>query len=931
MILSKLAIPPLTAQTSRVALVFLTYLLFSLPGYAQSDRSDSIAPGQAKTFVYSQAWADNGVPPAFMSFRMWAERYAANSAAGRTVRPAEIAQGVELARARKEALRELIKSDPERAIALSVPAQVRKKLPSAVVPELEERVSGVGEFSVTEALPALDGPAVKEMERTVQLGERHYFCFVYGRRAEQATKLGIPLHGVAIGNNLALAESSIRELEAGELPDPGQPVVDLTSKTEGSASAQSVLGEVGETIYRFASREQLRQAETKLEAAETGLGPYPRRSVSDLLELGQEVPLEEGPGPNGWTTGNVRVLIIRVDFSDFPGDPVRGAIVYTADYVQNFTDTQIGPYYVASSYNQTSLTNTATTQLYRMPQTAQSYAEAAANTQLHSDARAAASADYTLTNFDRVVVLFRSMVGLPGSGITYGGLAQVGGRNVWVNGEYDFRVVAHELGHTYGLYHAGLWKVTDGDPISAGGVNTEYGDVFDTMGANFANDPHADFNPHYKNILGWVSSNVQTVTSSGTYRVNRFDDPASTGTFSLKVVKDSGKSYWISVRRSFTNYPSLLHGAYIIWGYGSVVTGSKSDLLDMTTPGNNVADAGLAIGATFTDTAANISITPLAERGTGPDQYMDILVSVPTPTPTPIPTPSPTATPSPTPTATATATPTPTATATATPTPSPIPVQFGNISTRLRVGTADNVAVGGFIVSGTQPKRVILRAIGPSLTSTGVTDALADPTLELHGPGVFVTMTNDNWEEDPGQAAEIQATGIPPSNSLESAIVATLAPGAYSAIVQGKNSGTGVGLVEVYDLARTVDSKLANISTRGVVETGDNVMIGGTIIVGSSSTNVLVRAIGPSLADAGVANALADPTLELRNGQGALLATNNNWRDTQESEIIATTIPPANNLESAILQNLAPGNYTAIVSGVNGTTGVALIEAYHLQ
>jgi hypothetical protein len=247
------------------------------------------------------------------------------------------------------------------------------------------------------------------------------------------------------------------------------------------------------------------------------------------------------------------------------------------------------------------------------------------------------------------------------------------------------------------------------------------------------------------------------------------------------------------------------------------------------------------------------------------------------------------------------------------------------------VGTADNVAIGGFIISGTQPKRVLVRAIGPSLASFGVTDALADPTLELHGPGAFVTMTNDNWGEDPLQAAEIQATGVPPSSPLESALVVTLAPGTYTAVVQGKNNGTGVGLVEVYDLVRTVDSKLANISTRGVAQTGDNVMIGGTIIVGSSFTNILVRAIGPSLAGLGVANALADPTLELHDGQGALLAANNNWRDTQEFEINATTIPPTNDLESAILQNLAPGNYTAVVRGLNGTTGVALIEAYQVQ
>ena len=193
---------------------------------------------------------------------------------------------------------------------------------------------------------------------------------------------------------------------------------------------------------------------------------------------------------------------------------MRGPIIYTADYVQTFTDSQISPYYVASSYNQASLTNTATTQLYRMPQTAAQYATAGANTQLHTDARTAASADYTLTDYDRIVVLFQFLGNIPGSAITYGGLAQVGGRNLWVNGEYDFRVVAHELGHTFGLYHAGLWQVTDGNPISPGGHNVEYGDLFDTMGANFSNDMRTDFNPYYKTILGWIlNTGYQTVTN----------------------------------------------------------------------------------------------------------------------------------------------------------------------------------------------------------------------------------------------------------------------------------------------------------------------------------------------------------------------------------------------------------------------------------
>jgi hypothetical protein len=181
------------------------------------------------------------------------------------------------------------------------------------------------------------------------------------------------------------------------------------------------------------------------------------------------------------------------------------------------------------------------------------------------------------------------------------------------------------------------------------------------------------------------------------------------------------------------------------------------------------------------------------------------------------------------------------------------------------------------------------------------------------------------------QVAEIQATGIAPLNEFESAIVATLAPGAYTAIVAGATDTPGIGLAEVYDLGpAAIPTKLANISTRGLVQTGDDVMIGG-FIIGNQTSQVLVRAIGPSLSAVGVSGALADPMLELHDGNGVLLASNDNWRSDQEAEIEATTIPPDNDLESAILRTLGPGAYTAIVGGVNNTTGVGLVEAYNLD
>jgi hypothetical protein len=325
-------------------------------------------------------------------------------------------------------------------------------------------------------------------------------------------------------------------------------------------------------------------------------------------------------------------------------------------------------------------------------------------------------------------------------------------------------------------------------------------------------------------------------------------------------------------------------------------------------------------------TAGNAQRLNTHENASNPPQLtVTYQVLSATPTPTSTPTPIPTATPATTPTPTPAATPSPTAAPT--PTPSATPSTFGNISTRLRVETGDNVLIGGFIITGTQAKKVIVRAIGPSLSSF-FPGALANPILELRNSSGGLIFSNDNWRSD--QEAEIIATTIPPSNDLESAIVATLPANNsnYTAIVRGVNNGTGIGVVEAYDLDRTVNSKLANISTRGLVQTGDNVLIGGLIVLGQNPLRVIVRAIGPSLP---VSGALGDPTLELRDGDGALIASNDNWRSDQEAEIIATTIPPTNDLESAIVRNLTPGNYTAIVRGVNSTTGIAVVEAYNLN
>jgi hypothetical protein len=253
-----------------------------------------------------------------------------------------------------------------------------------------------------------------------------------------------------------------------------------------------------------------------------------------------------------------------------------------------------------------------------------------------------------------------------------------------------------------------------------------------------------------------------------------------------------------------------------------------------------------------------------------------------------------------------------------------------NVSTRLRVETGDNVGIGGFIITGNQSKQILVRGIGPALSQFHIANVLADPIIELHDSTRATIATNDNWKDT--QQTAIQATGLAPQNDLESAILMTLSPGSYTVILRGTNQSSGVGLVEVYDLSPADGSKLYNISTRGRVQLGDNVMIGGFILGGDGggSLTVLVRAIGPTLAQFGL-QALADPTLELHNGNGALIYQNDDWQSDQEQEITDTGLAPSDPHESAIVQTLPPGNYTAIVRGKNSTIGIALVEVYNLQ
>lgn len=320
-------------------------------------------------------------------------------------------------------------------------------------------------------------------------------------------------------------------------------------------------------------------------------------------------PVQASP----YTEGAKTVLFMRVDFSDKPGDPVSIAAA------QQLINTDVNNAYIENSYGKTSLSTTVTPTL-RMPHPSTYYTDADDSTQLLVDARAAAlAAGYNTNNYDRDICGFTS---LP---FDYGGLGYVGSKGTWINGEFDFRVTAHELGHNTGLWHANLWQTTDGSVIGAG-ANNEYADVYDIMGANWDNSSQLHFNTWFKNRVDWLTtSNVQSVASSGTYRIYAQDTTAGSGMRAIKIVKDGTKNYWVEYRQKITGNSNLTNGALVHWGYN---TNTGSHLLDMTpATSGNATDAPLQLNQTFTDASAGISIKPVATGGSAP-KWMDVQVTM---------------------------------------------------------------------------------------------------------------------------------------------------------------------------------------------------------------------------------------------------------------------------------------------------------------
>ncbi|HYE07607.1 MAG TPA: PA14 domain-containing protein [Planctomycetota bacterium] len=486
----------------------------------------------------------------------------------------ELERGRIAAAARRDALRRLIRVDPRAAIAQAVPYRVRRALPDDIRAQLETPISARGDLQVAVAMPT-DGGA-STISRAAVIGDDTFAAHVYGWRRSQITSRDIPLQGIALDGELAVDESSVRRLSDVEIADRDV-AVDAACPVSGAPGVADVVVEVAGEFHPLCSAGHITTLDESIRAGQGGDG---------------SATVAPAP-PTSWTTGPKTVLYMRVDFSDRPGEPVSVATASSAM-------AQVDAFFRANSYGATSLTTTYTPVL-RMPQTVEYYRTR--DVQLLTDARAvAAAAGYNTNGYSLDIVAHAYIYGWAGQGY-------VGWRGTWLNGYFDFRVTAHELGHNYGLWHANAWRPTDGTPNNAG-YHEEYGEPFDTMGTN--GSPERHFNAYEKNVLGWLSdARVQTVTTSGTYRILPHDTTSS-GIGAIRIRESTGNDYWFSTRALTATSGIHVHRFY------PGIQGSGSQILDLTpSSGDGVWDAPMVPGATLTDPS------PVAISATTVRMYAD--------------------------------------------------------------------------------------------------------------------------------------------------------------------------------------------------------------------------------------------------------------------------------------------------------------------
>ncbi len=591
--------------------------------------------------VIASAWLSE-TRPAMAAFADWTARYLNATIAQRA---GLLAEGQNLARQRRAALAALIPTDPEQALADAVPMVVRQQLPPEILAFLEERVSAQGDLELLAGSSSFGSTAAVADYRSTLINGREYRVYAYGRRATLATLPKTSIIGIAVDQALAVSDSPVRVLEAGELP--GSRAVNNVCVISGNVTPVNASAGLNLAVPTAVEA----NGQIYILCCQTHLNLYEQNLIKAEQSNYAAVEADGAPGSSdvtgrptsAWTHGTKKVLIIVVDFSDLPGTPVNPYdpvanttnTPITTDYIVNRYNQAggVGDFFSQASYGQATLQIGAVvngispdvTPVLRMPGTAASYATAGANTLLHSDAETlATNAGYDVASYDRIGVVFSNLGNIPNSQITYGGLGEVIGPDFWINGEFNLSQVAHEMGHTFGLNHANLWSVTDGNPVSPNGTSVEYGDPFNVMGGGLTEvNQYTQWN---RSILEWIPDTaVTTISTSGTYRVYTFDNPAAniTNPLALKIVRDDTHDYWIGYRTNSGN-ANLSGGAYVLWGYND---NQQGNLLNLTNPGTTATNPALEVGSTFNDTAAGITMKTLDQGGSGAGAYLDLVVT----------------------------------------------------------------------------------------------------------------------------------------------------------------------------------------------------------------------------------------------------------------------------------------------------------------
>lgn len=631
-------IPPLLATALLIGVVLMAWRGSRSPvprtpeqTSGSSSPAITLAAPPPSRLVEAQPLAQEPEAEVFAAFDGWVSRW--NSNAGASPTPDLLAEGIRLAAARKSAMWGLIASHPEAALARAVDPATRTSLPQAVVALLEKMVDGHGDFEWLAAAPKPGGALPPRPQwRVATISAKTYDAHVTKADAGRTTRLGIPLSGVAVDDRIALRPVATRVLAPGEeVPDEAPVAVAMESHiAEPPENRGTVLLRRGERVIQpcCASHATLM----------TSL-PEEQWPVAAWGDEGATTAGEAPVAASSWTEGTKRVLAIRVDFSDLPGAPENGSgTMLNATHIANRINQEAHYFFDENSFGKTGLTMTTSdvTGTLRMPRTAQYYAQAGDNTGLRLDATAlAGGAGFALADYDRVFLVFSNLGPgeIPGSQISYGGLGQIGDKFMWMNGDFGLSLVTHEMGHTYGLGHAGRWQVSGVDPLDPSGSVVEYGDEFDRMGSGSGGHPlhPAHFNPYYLNLLDWLPDQaVNEVSSGGTFRLYRYDHKGAdlATTRALRIHRVDGEYFWIGYRRKYAGDPvrsDISAGAYLI--RSDTESPGRSQLIDIDTPGTNPFDASLNVGQSFDDAAAGIEIQVDAAGGSGAGEYLDVTVT----------------------------------------------------------------------------------------------------------------------------------------------------------------------------------------------------------------------------------------------------------------------------------------------------------------